>query len=170
VLPEPPDADRHVRWCGSWGLEMVPGYPIRLKRVALACLAEPRDVGVPTVDRFRAQSIHSSTSKHLEFRVDLPANHLGPARDGRAKIRSCSLAPSWSSRRLAQSAGLRDHADDADLLRRLCPPEKSLGPFIITCRRALSSRLKAGLQYALVDSIPTCVHAACDNNSCSRRR
>src|SRR5436309_8740217 len=36
VLREPPDADRHVRWCGSWGLEIVPGYPIRSTRIAIA--------------------------------------------------------------------------------------------------------------------------------------
>jgi len=25
---EPPDAERHVRWCGSWGRATSPDYPI----------------------------------------------------------------------------------------------------------------------------------------------
>lgn len=28
VSSEPPDAERHVRWCGSWGRATAPGYPI----------------------------------------------------------------------------------------------------------------------------------------------
>ena len=44
VLREPPDADRHVRWCGSWGLEMVPGYPIHGRPLTLATVIGFRDI------------------------------------------------------------------------------------------------------------------------------
>jgi len=28
AFPEPPDAERHVRWCGRWGRVTAPGDPI----------------------------------------------------------------------------------------------------------------------------------------------
>jgi hypothetical protein len=29
AFPEPPDAERHVRWCGRWGRATAPGDPIQ---------------------------------------------------------------------------------------------------------------------------------------------
>jgi hypothetical protein len=37
-----------------------------------------------------------------------------------------------------------------------------------TTSKLPSMRLKTGFQYTLVDSIATCVHAACDSHSCSQ--
>jgi hypothetical protein len=48
---------------------------------SLPCLSEiteMRDISPSAVDRSDPQSAGSRTSEHWGFRVDLPANHLGP--------------------------------------------------------------------------------------------
>ena len=54
---------------------------------ALPCLAgitEMHDFSATAVDRLHPQAIHSRTSKHWGFRVDVPANQLGPGWKKRA--------------------------------------------------------------------------------------
>ena len=57
---EPPDADPHVRWCGSWG-EQSPQRPdFGINYVFLSTIMQPHPSASPPTDSARAANVASS--------------------------------------------------------------------------------------------------------------